>query len=83
MDSFQHVRLDGDDIQRWAAVARRLEAVTPAVLIEVHDLHRDPCGHRLQRCANAARFASAISDEPLKTVAVALAEDFERRVSEH
>jgi hypothetical protein len=76
-------RIDLDDLSRWAAVARRLEAVTPAVLPEIQDLHQDPCGDRLHRCANAARFAAAISSEPLKTVAVALAEDFERRVAEH
>lgn len=75
--------LDLDDLSRWAAVARRLEPITPAVWAEVSDLHRDPCQRRLRRCANAARFAAAIADEPERTVAVALAEDFERRVAEH
>jgi hypothetical protein len=78
-----HIHLDFDDLSRWAAIARQLEPVTPAVYAEVQDLHRDPCTHRFARCVAAARFAAAIANEPLKTVAIALAEDFERRATEH
>ncbi|WP_423414858.1 hypothetical protein RLW55_16875 [Hyphomicrobium sp. B1] len=78
LDDLQHVRIDGDDLQRWAATARQLEHVTPAILAELVDLHRDPCTHRLHRCANAAKYAATISDEPMKTVAIKLAESFEQ-----
>lgn len=71
-------RINADDLERWASIARRLEPVTPVVLLEVTDLHRHPCWHRLHRCANACRFAAAIADEPERTIAVSLAEDFER-----
>ena len=65
------------------AVAERLLPVTPAVLLEVSDLHADPYS-RLRRAANAARYAASVADEPLKTVAVALAEELEQRsVSGH
>jgi hypothetical protein len=83
LDHATHVRLDLDDLSRWAAVARQLEPVTPAVYAEVQDLHRNPCPPRFARCVAAARFAAAIASEPLKTVAIALAEDFERRVAGH
>ncbi|MGB4865325.1 MAG: hypothetical protein WBP38_05470, partial [Hyphomicrobium sp.] len=75
-----HVRLDLDDVARWAAAAKRLDFITAAVSMEIADLYRDPCRHRLQRCANAARFAWVNADEPERTIAVSLAEELERRV---
>jgi hypothetical protein len=39
----------------------------------------DPSKHRLSRVALAARYAALIASEPLKTEAVALAEELERR----
>jgi hypothetical protein len=56
-----------------------LQIVTPAVLLEVSDLHADPCKHRIGRAANAARYAASIAEEPLKTEAVVLAEELEQR----
>ena len=44
------------DLARWEAEARRLEPVTPAVLVEISDLHTDPCKHRLHCAAVAARY---------------------------
>lgn len=78
MDDLQHVRIDGDDLMRWAASARRLEPVTATVMATVAELHRDPCQASLARCSNAARFCAEIASEPERTIAVALAEDFER-----
>ena len=79
LDDLAFIRIDGDDLARWAATARRLEPVTPAVFAEVVNLHGDPCRERLAECANAARFCAKIADEPDRTIAVSLAEDFERR----
>lgn len=73
-------RLDVDDVLRWAAIGKRLDAVTKVVSAEIVDLYRDPCQRRLYRCAKAARFAAEIAEEPERTIAVALAEDFERAV---
>lgn len=81
MDDMAFLQIDGDDFARWAAVARKLEPVTPAVLAEVVNLHGDPCPRRLAQCSEAARFAAQIADEPERTIAVSLAEDFERRVA--
>ena len=67
------------DLARWEAVAERLQPVTPAVMLEVSDLPADPSKHRLSRVALAARYAALIASEPLKTEAVALAEELERR----
>ena len=81
-DVLAHVRrieIPAADLARWEAAAERLQQVTPAVLLEVSDLHADPCKHRLGRAANAARYAASIADEPLKTEAIALAEELEQR----
>lgn len=80
-DDLAFLRIDNDDLARWAAVARKLEPVTSAVFEGVVNLHGDPCRERLAECANAARFAAGIADEPDRTIAVALAEDFERRAT--
>jgi hypothetical protein len=53
--------------------------VASAVIAKLSELHSDPCKHRLGRAANAARYAASIADEPLKTEAVALAEELEQR----
>ena len=81
-DVLAHIRridIPATDLERWEAVAERLLPVTPAVLLEVSDLWADPCKHRIGRAANAARFAASIAEEPLKTEAVALAEELEQR----
>jgi hypothetical protein len=75
----RHIEIPAADLARWEAVAERLLSVTPAVLLEVSDLWADPSKHRIGRAANAARFAASIADEPLKTEAVALAEELEQR----
>lgn len=80
IDDTAFVRIDRDDMARWAAVARKLEPITPVVLEALVDLHGDPCPKRLAQCANAASFAAEIADEPERTIAVSLAEDFERQV---
>ena len=79
-DVLAHIRridIPAADLARWEAAAERLQPVTPAVLLEISDLHADPCKHRLGRAANAARYAASIAN--LKTEAVALAEELEKR----
>jgi len=65
LDDMAFPRLDGDDLARRAAIARKLEPVTPAVLAEVVNLLGDRSIERLADSANA----------------VTLAEDFDRRAS--
>jgi hypothetical protein len=60
-------------------LGHRLENVTPTLLLAVSDLRADPCKIRLHRAASAARYAASIAEEPLKTEAVALAEELEAR----
>ena len=71
----RHIDIPAADLARWEAEGRRLEPVTPAVLVEISDLHTDPRKHRLHCAAVAARYAASIADEPLKTEAIALAEE--------
>ena len=81
-DVLAHIRridIPTADLARWEAVAQRLEPVTTAVILEIADLHSDPCKHRLARAARSARYAALIASEPLKTEAVALAEELEQR----
>jgi hypothetical protein len=81
-DTLDHIRridIPAADLARWEALGCRLAAVTPAVFVEVSELRNDPCKHRIGRAANAARYTASIADEPLKTEAVALAEELERR----
>jgi hypothetical protein len=75
----RHINIPAADLARWEAAARRLQPVTAAVLLELSDLHTDPCKRRIGRAANAARYAASITEEPLKTEAVALAEELEQR----
>ena len=79
LDHIRRIDIPAADLTRWEAVAQRLQPVTPAVLLKVSDLHADPCKHRIGRAANAARYAASIAEEPLKTEAVALAEELEQR----
>lgn len=67
------------DLNRWEATGRRLEAVAPEVLVEVFAISIEPNKVRLSLAANAARYAACVADEPLKTEAVALAEELEQR----
>ena len=64
------VDIPPDALSRWIATERTLDGVTSAVSTELRDLFRDPCQHRSQRAAGAARYAAGI--------AIALAEDLER-----
>ena len=48
------------DLTWWETIGRRLEPVTPAVLLEVSDLHVDPCLHRIGRAAAAAKPSTRI-----------------------
>ena len=51
-DVLAHIRrieIPAADLARWEAAAERLQSVTPAVLLEVSDLHADPCRHRVGR----------------------------------
>jgi hypothetical protein len=79
LDHIRHIEIPAADLARWEATAERLEPVSLALLVEVSDLHKDPCKRRLARAALAARYAAEIADEPLKTEAVALAEELEQR----
>jgi len=79
LDHIRHIDISAADLARWEATAKDLEPLAPALLIEVSNLHTDPCKHRLGRAANAARYAASIADEPLRTEAVALAEELEQR----
>lgn len=73
------VHVSMTDLHRWEAAGRRLEAVAPEVLIEVLAISIEPNKVRLSLAANAARYAACVADEPLKTEAVALAEELEQR----
>lgn len=67
------------DLHRWEAAGRRLETVAPEVLVEVFAISIEPNKVRLSLAANAARYAAFVAEEPLKTEAVALAEELEQR----
>jgi hypothetical protein len=67
------------DLSRWETAGRRLENIAPSVLAEIHAIWIEPNRLRLCLAANAARYASWIAEEPLKTEAVALAEELEQR----
>lgn len=69
------------DLDRWEATGRRLEGVAPEVLVEVFAISIEPNKVRLSLAANAARYAACVADEPLKTEAVALAEELEQRAA--
>lgn len=75
----RHIDIPTADLARWEVAGKRLLDVTPEVLAALSDLHSDPCLHRIWRAANAARYAATIADEPLRTEAVALAEELEAR----
>ena len=76
----RHIEIPAADLARWEAAAKRLVNITPDVVTAISGVHADPCLHRIWRAANAARYAATIADEPLKTEAIALAEDLEARV---
>lgn len=79
LEHTRHIDIPAADLARWEAAGRHLKPVTSAVLVEISDLQTDPCKRRIWRAANAARYAASIADEPLKTEAVALAEELEWR----
>jgi hypothetical protein len=73
------MHLASSDIDRWESTASKLFDITPAILTEVTGLRYEPFKHSMARAAMAARYAAKIADEPLKTEAVALAEELEQR----
>ena len=79
LDHIRHIDIPAADLARWEAAGRSLEIVAPEVLVEIASLSTDTCKHRMLRVAKAARYAAEIADQPLKTEAVALAEELERR----
>jgi hypothetical protein len=76
---FRHIDIVTSDLTRWEDAGRRLETVAPQLLSEVLAIGLEPNKIRLSLAANAARYASWVADEPLKTEAVALAEELEQR----
>ena len=78
-NSLEILQLPGADLARWQTAGRRLAPLTTAVLVEVSGLRSEPSKQRIGRAANAARYAASIADEPLRTEAVTLAEELERR----
>jgi hypothetical protein len=73
------IALSIDDLSRWETTGRRLETVAPSLLVEIHAIWIEPNPLRFSLAANAARYASWIAEEPLKTEAVALADELEQR----
>ena len=78
-DHIKHIEIPAADLDRWEATARRFELLATAPLVAISALRTDPCKVRLYRAGCAARYAASIADEPLKTEAVALAEELELR----
>ena len=68
-----------DDLSRWETAGRRLQYIAPSVLVEIHAIWIEPNRLRLSLAANAARYASWLAEEPLKSEAMALAEELEQR----
>ena len=68
-----------DDLSRWEMAGRRLEPIAPSLLVEIHAIWIDPNRLRISLAANAARYASWVAEDPLRTEAVALAEELEQR----
>ncbi len=79
VDHIRHIDILKADLERWEATARRLEPLATVPLVAISALRADPCKYWLYRAGCAARYAASISDEPLKTKAVALAEELEQR----
>jgi hypothetical protein len=79
LDHIRHIDIPVPDLDRWEATARRLEPLATAPLVAVSALRTDPCKYRFYRAGCAARYAASISDGPLKTEAIALAEELEHR----
>ena len=75
----RYIQIPAVDFARWEAAGLRLETMAPEVLVEISGLSAAPCKNRLLRVARAARYAASIADEPLKTEAIALAEELEQR----
>jgi hypothetical protein len=75
----RHIDITVADFSRWEEVGQRLEVVTPTVIAALAVLKADPCKLQLGRVGSAARYAASICDQPLRTEAIALAEELERR----
>ena len=80
MHETQHHTIDEHALLSWTTAARKLSDVTSAPLMEIEDLDRDPCLWRIRRAAKAARYATTITEQPLRLVAVELAESLEAYV---
>jgi hypothetical protein len=79
LDHLRHIDIPMTDPDRWEATARRLEPLATAPLVAVSALRTDPCKYRFYWAGCAARYAASISDVPVKTEAIALAKELERR----
>jgi hypothetical protein len=79
LDHIRHIDIPITDLDRWEATTRRLEPLATAPLVAVFALRTDPCKYRFYRAGCASRYAASISDGPVKTEAIAPAEELERR----
>jgi L-alanine-DL-glutamate epimerase-like enolase superfamily enzyme len=74
--AFARVEISADDLARWDAVAARLGEDVAAALAQVR---RHRMKSSVADMARVCRHVANISEEPLKTEAVALAEELEAR----
>jgi hypothetical protein len=81
-DPLDHHRLldiSPADFSRWKREGQRFEHMAPELLQELAAMRSNPTKHNFHIAANAARLAAQLADEPLKTEALALAEELEGR----
>jgi hypothetical protein len=79
LDHLRRIEISAADLDRWETVGQRLEHMAPELLLELVSLRANPTKHNLHIAASAAQLAAQIVDEPLKTEAIALAEELEQR----
>ncbi len=78
-DHLRLVEVSPADFSRWEAVGQRLAHIAPELLQELVSARSNPTKHNLRIAASAAQLAAQLVDEPLKTEAIALAEQLEQR----
>ena len=71
------IEIPAERLARWMSEAKGLQLLSSGPMLEIADLDRGPCLHRIRRAAKAARYVARIAEEPQKTMAVDLAEDLE------
>lgn len=79
LDHLRLVEILNTDLTRWETVGQRLKHIAPELLLELASVRANPTKHNLHIAASAAQLAAQIVDEPLKTEAIALAEELEQR----